>query len=650
MRAERISKFAIAAWAVIAVCIEFYYASPGWAGLRLIGPVLLASAVAASLVDRRLIALVAAAPYLFPAVLYSVTGEYHVHYSIAWLAAMLGFILPDAFTHSWHVPRRWRAALACWAGVVAVTAPIIALRSVDLRWELLTRARLPHEALGGLTYQSLGWIGHVSLLLVIGILWFDWLCSVEEGFFIRWVVAPLAAGSLGLALTSAWQMLVDIQVANPTVYASLGRATGTLFDANVAGAVAALWVGGWTLVGLRATGRRWLLAAPAVPLLWTAVWASGSRTAFASALIITLCAVGAVLRKLTVRPRVVLSGAVVAVVLLGAGITVLSRSQSTAVGPFARFRAMSPRGAAASPTTLVAAMWNRDGYGLAANRMIAAYPAFGVGVGAFHEMAQEFFVRALPADNAQNWYRHQLAETGIVGSLGWIAFVLSFGWWVVRPHRAEPPAAWVARGMLIALALVSLVGMPAQDPAVAITLWTVAAWYLFIAGRPEPVSATPRWVWPGVCLVIIVAGAGTARLAAGPLRVPVRIQHSLRSETAEYSYGFWPPEVDDEGDFRWAGTRATTVIPVTGRVLNLTASVNFADLAEHPTQAKVWVDGRLVLDGRLTTAAPSLTKSVFLRDGEQRVLIETWANRSVRALPPDRRDLALMLRWRFSSR
>ena len=304
MRAERASKIAVAAWAVLAVVVESYYASPGWAALRLIAPLLVGAMALASMADRRTVAVVAAAPYAFPLALYLTTGQYHVHYTTAWLAAMLGVVLPDALKRPWHVPGRWAAALACWAGVVAITAPIVMLRAVDLRWELLTRSRLPHEALGGLTFQSLGWTGHVALLIVDGILWFDWLYSLEEGFFLRWVIAPFAGSAVLMAATSAYQMVFDINAVNPTVYARLLRATGTLFDANVAGAAAAFWTGVIVLFGLHRFGRRWWLVLPVVPLFWVAVWGSGSRTAFLAALLISASAALALVRAYAVQSPV----------------------------------------------------------------------------------------------------------------------------------------------------------------------------------------------------------------------------------------------------------------------------------------------------------------------------------------------------------
>ena len=36
-------------------------------------------------------------------------------------------------------------------------------------------------------------IAGVALVLVIGVLWFDWICGVDEAFFERWLVIPMGA-------------------------------------------------------------------------------------------------------------------------------------------------------------------------------------------------------------------------------------------------------------------------------------------------------------------------------------------------------------------------------------------------------------------------------------------------------------------------
>ena len=59
---------------------------------------------------------------------------------------------------------------------------------------------------------------------------------------------------------------------------------------------------------------------------------------------------------------------------------------------------------------------------------------------------------------------------------------MTFGWFVVRPDRVVPASSWIVRGILLAFAVIALVGMPTQEMAAAITFWTAAAWYLRIAG------------------------------------------------------------------------------------------------------------------------------------------------------------------------
>ena len=198
----------------------------------------------------------------------------------------------------------------------------------------------------------------------------------------------------------------------------------------------------------------------------------------------------------------------------------LSLSTNHIVGPVARIQAIAPDRSAAGLRRTAIELWNRNDYGVAATRMITVYPAFGVGVGAFHEMASEFGGRPLPPDNAQNWYRHQLAELGVVGSLGWMVFVGSFGWRVLRRHETEEVPASPLRGAILGLAIVSLLGMPGQDPAMAFTFWTFAAWYLLASGRPTDPRPTTRATWIVAAAIVLVFVAGTAQFATGRLRLP----------------------------------------------------------------------------------------------------------------------------------
>ena len=65
-------------------------------------------------------------------------------------------------------------------------------------------------------------------------------------------------------------------------------------------------------------------------------------------------------------------------------------------------------------------LWERFGYGPAAIQMIKEHPIDGVGVGMFHTLVMDFAATRgyfIPTDNAQNWFRHILAEFGVVGAI-----------------------------------------------------------------------------------------------------------------------------------------------------------------------------------------------------------------------------------------
>ena len=642
---DRISKRLVTGWAIMALLVECWFVSGAWPVVAWAGPLVLIGAAIIATVDRRVVAPIMAVSYLLPILIFDLNGRYHVNFTVVWLAGLLGVALPDALRRGWQVPQQWRVPLVCWVGGVGATAPIIALRAVDFRWELLFRGRLPMEALGGLPLLTIAWVLHVALLLIVGLIWFDWLCGQDAPFVRRWVTMPLAASGLVLAAVCLYQLFVDVHFLNYSVYAMFKRASGTLLDGNAAGAIAAYWIGGWTVYALGTHGLRRAGALGLAALMWLPVWATGSRTALASALVITAACAVPFVRGVVTRRRAVLAAAF-ALVSLFAVVGIVSRSPAGASGPLSRIHRILPSPTMGGLRAFGREMWNRNGYGAAAALMIERHPMVGIGVGSFHEMAVEFYGHNLTPDNAQNWYRHQLAELGIIGSLGWIVFVGLFGWWVVQPRAGEPAAAWPTRGVLVAVALVSLLGMPGQDPFVAITLWTFAAWHLTLAGRPAETTPSRPWTWAVAALVVIVFTAGTAQLAATRLRVPTRMAHV---RWGAYSYGFWWPEPDaGGGELRWARREATAVVPVRGRVIELTLRAN-ADMLATPLRVRAMVDGAPLVEGTLTADAPELRAQRLLPDGTTAVVVDTWAERATTLPPPDGRELAMMVRWRFSA-
>ncbi len=178
-----------------------------------------------------------------------------------------------------------------------------------------------------------------------------------------------------------------------------------------------------------------------------------------------------------------------------------------------------------------------------------------------------------------------------------------------------------------------------------LTFWTVAFWYVVSTGAPEPDRSAGAWRWGAAVLVVAVFSVGSARLAAGSLRVPVRAQRV----GWPYAYGLYPPERDDAGrEFRWTTRHAVAVVDVEGPWIDVRVSVNHPNLAAHPVHARVWCDGSLLVDAVLTDGEP-VVRGVGLPESEKRVLIEASASRTARPDGmADDRELGLMLGWTFT--
>jgi hypothetical protein len=556
------------------------------------------------------------------------------------------------------VPRPWRDALICWALIVIVGASVVVVREIDFNPQLIHVTTVANTAGGGWPAFIVGWVVHVALIVLMGILWFDWLLGTTRDDFHTWVAMPLAASFTALALVATYQLFVDLSFLNLTVFGSLARATGTVFDANVCGAIGAMWIGGFVLCGPPLGRWRGPAVACGFGISWLTVWASGSRTAFAAATIVTMFSMfGLLVSARRSRHLRLLIPAVLATA--GAGLYVLAKADLEAVGPLQRLLQSIPD---FSADTLQAAateqLWTRNGYGTASTAMIQQYPWFGVGVGSFQSLLPEYAARtgvSLAPDNAQNWYRHQLAELGVVGSAAWIAWLVGFGTFVLRARANQPAIAWTARGVLVAFAVISFVGMPGQDVFVAITFWTMAAWYVKLAGEPFPTPArSASWMATAAVLMLFASGSGYAALT--DLRVPVRAQRV----GWPYSYGFYPPEVPG-GEERWTGRQAVAVFEAPTRWMAVTVSVDYRRIgsaaasahASHaptrPVEVKVWRDGQLVLDRLLSDTAP-VTAYIPVTGVERWVMLETCVSRLLRPADigiADDRELGMIVKWTF---
>jgi hypothetical protein len=331
-------------------------------------------------------------------------------------------------------------------------------------------------------------------------------------------------------------------------------------------------------------------------------------------------------------------------------------------GPMQRMRPSLPAASVASMTTFLhELLWRRQDYGTVAVTMIRDHPLFGVGVGSFHLLTADYgtlvgYNGFLVPDNAQNWFRHQLAEFGILGSVGWIVWAAMFALLLLRARvgAADRFAASTLKGALVGLAVISLVGMPAQHVAVTLTFWTLAYWYASLAGPPDEtketdgqaLTARSRFKWLAVLGLAVTCSLGTWYLA----RHELRIANLAMRVGWDYTYGFYDAEREPNGRvFRWTMQRAAAVIPAAKPWLKLTVLVNHADLAARPVQAKVWRDGALVLDRQLTQTAP-VTEYLRMREGDARVALDFWSSRVFRPSDvglDDSRELGLQVSWDF---
>lgn len=648
---ERASKLIVAGAACAFVALKVALVSSAWPRLLPLSAGAFAACAAIALLDRRVVRGVLVFLYVYPALITLFHGPYHFDYDVIWVSALLGVVAPDAFRTTWHIPSPWRAPLALWALVSVAATAIVLGRETDFYPALLRERGVINSITGGGGPGFvIWWVLHVGLMPVVGILWFDWLLGA--GVDVRRDIAlPLLASCLLLSAVSLYQALVDFSFLNVNVFGGMGRASGTMADANVSGVVAAFWTGG--AVVWAAGLRRWRIpaAVSTSAAAWAAVWTSGSRNAFLLAAFSTLAVIvafrGPLVRAVrALRPL----HAVAAVALVAGAVWFASSANPDMVGPLTRVRDTLPRPTVASIRSFAWRMWDRDRYGTLAVAMFREFPAFGVGVGGYHLMLNDFIhegERLIP-DNAQNWYRHQLVELGIVGSLGWIAWLAAFGWFVLARHTSAPDVAVVVRGVLIGFALISLVGMPAQALAVSMTFWTIAFWYVALVGPPvsAPVS---RRAWAAVALVTAVFAIGTAYMAATTLRVAARSQRA----GFPFTYGFYYPEPDDgDGEYRWARQRASMVIDAKGPIMALSVWVNHRDIATSPVDVRAWVDGRRVLAMTLTNLQRK-TVYVALPDGERRSIVDTWVSRVVHPREvgvDDSRELGLMVKWTFLDR
>jgi O-antigen ligase len=265
-----------------------------------------------------------------------------------------------------------------------------------------------------------------------------------------------------------------------------------------------------------------------------------------------------------------LAGVAVVVLILAIG--------AGAIGPLQRMAEGS------GPNASLRDLWTRGGYGSVATRMIRDYPLTGVGVGSFNWMAPDYWRTMaqdkLPFDNAQNWWRHQVAEFGLVASLPILIWSLLIAW-LVLTRRSRPDArieTQTLRGLMVGIGVASLLGMPTQNPIVLLIFFYVVARFELLTSLPAVQAdlqvGLPRrhlaWI-AGVVIAVGYAG-GHLVLALGPLNPLERAARTNR----DYMSGTYASERLPQGQFRWTRKHATFALGTTSRFLVIRYHI------EHP--------------------------------------------------------------------
>lgn len=512
-----------------------------------------------------------------------------------WLAGLAGWLAWPA-DGGWRVTGIWRLGIVSWALVVAMTWPVTGARELDFTFQSIGAATA-NGTFGATPERSAASTALNAEAQLVALLLFDWAWAAPLALRRRAWLA-LAPGLVAACGVAVWQQLVDPSLLSREPWIHLHRAAGTLYDANAMGALAAL-------VGAA-------LAAPdlsprGVPrMLWSSAWAatalvgvvaSGSRTALAA---LVVSATGAALGTLRGRQRWFAIGTMASAVLV-VGWLGANRPEVGTGNAAGRLAATANRALMGGPAEWWRVAWHRDGYGPASMALIGEHPWFGVGPGAFgtliSDYAQVTLGYPLPPDNAQNWWRQQLADFGLIGGAGAVLCSVLALVAVLRSWRRSPGASAISPTPLVALGLMALVSPPTQHPLLQVLIGLLVAHVVAPSVRADPSPVPASSQWPVAALVWAAALACAVGLGIEgwtAFRPPDRASRFL----FPYNYGLSAPVQTALGDGRWAARRAVAVVAPEGAVLVARVVLPHDDLSHAPVAVTI-SEGHRVLCERV---------------------------------------------------
>ena len=590
-------------------------------------------------------AVVAGMAAVAPVVLAAAAGAaaLNVFYTVI-VAGLFAALLPTIARDRWHMQPSWRLPIVAWALTISCGWPVMILREAGVRLGTLLDTGTLDSWAPLTTPQVESWILYVAITQLAGVLWLDWVIGsgLRSGLGVR-LPNPVHGLWLGATIASVVAIIqgtIAMTFLNVEPWISLRRAAGTMLDANAYGAVAAV-AAPLAFVSLPQVWRRHAgaLQAAVLAVNWAGAWMSGSRTALLCGAAGTLLLVYELVRS-SRRDESASRNTWSLLAGVGAIVLVLAIGAS-AIGPLERMR---------SAGTSVEELWRRGGYGTVASRMVRDYPLTGVGVGSFNWMAPDYWREIandkLPFDNAQNWWRHQVAELGLVASFPILLWSIWISWVALtrRTGRANRLEAQTLRGLLIGIGIASLFGMPTQNPIVLLMfLYCVARFDVLTRStdprspNPEPRTPITAAAWTAIFLIAIGYAVGHLILGRGPLKPLERAARTNR----DYIVGTYPAEQLPQGQFRWTRKRASFALAVRTTHLVLRYHVEHPDVAAHPVRLRIATRCQTIVD-RLFMDGSVDGQALELPEGQTRVVFDTEVSRTWRPADfgkPDQREL-----------
>src|SRR5207244_2540966 len=117
----------------------------------------------------------------------------------------------------------------------------------------------------------------------------DWMAgryaNRRDRSFEREIILSLGLGCLVSIALGIYQATVDINFLNSSTFSNVGRASGTLRDANPYGVLAAIWGPAGAALLLAFDITTWMAQVPILVISWFGLWVSGSRNALGLGLV-----------------------------------------------------------------------------------------------------------------------------------------------------------------------------------------------------------------------------------------------------------------------------------------------------------------------------------------------------------------------------